>query len=347
MNAKISNTILVVINFATALAKTYYGSVETIAKWEVNAGTLHGQSLSVRAAFTRHLLENCGIVKDAIRVLSTSGAIQNTFDKATFDVAAGGFMGRTKAACGYTLVDDERGPGTIADDIIVLANSLGYVFTQGSTFVLDGNDSDTFGVPANYVVMVFNETPTLDDSRDFFELVGSVDSNMFKTGSSGYTQYGREYLSLQSAIPDQEFIDGYTEAGRRAGVTYTPVVDGMPSLYSGAAAFPINNWRRNPNGEEYLSRIPVETHDGLSMIRERVLSITRKALNFLKDHGKNQPFSVDIFNNLTCGHFDVAHEHLDTGESIVESDPERPDENQEHNETRMPGLHSDEKDDSA
>jgi hypothetical protein len=35
--------------------------------------------------------------------------------------------------------------------------------------------------------------------------VGRIDPELFETDTSGYTQFGRAYLSLQSAVPDQQF----------------------------------------------------------------------------------------------------------------------------------------------
>ena len=149
----------------------------------------------------------------------------------------------------------------------MLTNSLGYVFSQGSAFLLDANDPGSYGFPANYVVLEFDGTPTIEESAALFETVGSIDPELFSTDSSGYTQYGPSYVSLQSFVPDQQFIDGYVEAAAAFGVEYTPVVNGEPSLYQGGADFPSNNWQTNPAGQRYLSRIPATAHAALTEIR--------------------------------------------------------------------------------
>jgi hypothetical protein len=130
-------------------------------------------------------------------------------------------------------------------------------------------------------VLNFNRQPPLAMSAALFETVGRIDPELFSTETSGYTQFGRAYLSLQSAVPDQQFIDGYAEAARKFGVEYTPIVNGMPSLFVGGAAFPGNDWVSNPRGEQYLSRIPVASHRALARIRAFHLRVTREVLRRL------------------------------------------------------------------
>ena len=86
------------------------------------------------------------------------------------------------------------------------------------------------------MVLNFATPPRLARSAALFETVGRIDRELFVTDSSGYTQYGRAYLSLQSAVPDGQFIAGYVEAARRFGIEYTPIVNGQPSLFQGGAA---------------------------------------------------------------------------------------------------------------
>jgi hypothetical protein len=128
-----------------------------------------------------------------------------------------------------------------------------------------------------------------------FEAVGSIDPELFETDKSGYTQFGRAYLSLQSAVPDQEFIDGYVAAAKKFGVEYTPIVNGAPSSFVGGAAFPFNDWVASPRGEDYLSRIPEASHRALARLRAFHLRVTREVLRRLEHHDKRTLDDVTSF----------------------------------------------------
>ena len=78
------------------------------------------------------------------------------------------------------------------------------------------------------MVLNFASPPSLEQSAALFEAVGRIDPELFETDSSGYTQYGRAYLSLQSFVPDEQFIAGYVQAAAQFGVEYTPIVNGPP-----------------------------------------------------------------------------------------------------------------------
>jgi hypothetical protein len=255
-----------------------YGSVEPIANPAVIDTTpLRDQSLRVRVEFAKRLF-GCGIVDDVIDVLSKTDAISTVNDLNTqFQVGAGGFAGATNPAFVYTVIDS--GPNAASSaDVKVLTDSLGYVLSQGSAFLLDADDSTSFDFPANYVVLNFAEPPSIATSARLFETVGAIDPELFETDTSGYTQYGRAYLSLQSAVPDAQFIAGYVEAASRFGVEYTPIVGGVPSLFQGGAAFPGNDWTASPRGEEYLTRIPAAAHRALGKLRDFALRVTKQVV---------------------------------------------------------------------
>jgi len=244
-----------------------YGAVEAIPNPAVvDTQPLRDQSLAVREALVERVLA-CGYVDRVLDALTETGAISTIDDdNSSFAVGAGGFAGRTTASIAYTVVDS--GPEAATEgDVEVLTNSLGYVFSQGSAFLLDADDTTSFDFPASHVVLIFDETPTIEESAALFETVGQIDPELFSTSTSGYTQYGPAYLSLQSAVPDEQFIAGYAAAAAQVGVEYTPIVNGTPSLYEGGAAFPGNNWRTNPQGQAYLGRIPATSHDELAEIR--------------------------------------------------------------------------------
>jgi hypothetical protein len=133
-------------------------------------------------------------------------------------------------------------------------------------------------------------------SAALFKLVGRIDPELFETDTSGYTQFGRAYLSLQSFVPDAQFIAGYVRAAREFGVQYTPIINGVPSLFQGGAAFPGNDWTVSTRGEEYLSRIPAQSHRALRRIRAFHLRVTQEVLRKLEHNDKRAADAVASFD---------------------------------------------------
>jgi hypothetical protein len=279
-----------------------YGSVEAIPNpVVVDTTPLRALPLGVREAFVDRVLA-CGYADQVVGVLSRTGATTTiNASNISFSVGAGGFNGRTTASIVFTVVDS--GPQAASHaDIATLTNSLGYVFSQGSGFLLDGDDSSSFDFPANYVVLQFDHVPSIEESHALFQTVGAIDPQLFSTNTSGYTQYGRNYLSLQSAVPNQEFIDGYYAAAQQFGVQYTPVAGGTPSLYTGGAAFPSNNWATKPHGESYLGRIPDQAEQGLATIRAGHLRLIDQAQKQISrgQPGRGQGGMVEALSHLPC-----------------------------------------------
>jgi hypothetical protein len=275
-----------------------YGSVEPIANSAViDTGPLSGQPLKVREAFANRLLQ-CGIVNQVVEALSKTGAVTTVNGLNTsVAVGAGGFAGATNPSFVFTVLDD--GPNAAsAADVRVLADGLGYVMSQASAFLLDSDDPSSFDFPANYVVLNFPATPPLARSAALFETVGRIDPELFETDTSGYTQFGRAYLSLQSAVPDAQFIAGYAQAAMLTGLEYTPIVNGQPALFQGGAAFPGNDWTVNRRGEEYLERIPAQSHRALARIRAFHLQVTQEVLRKLA-HG-NDKRAIDEVTSFGC-----------------------------------------------
>jgi hypothetical protein len=193
----------------------------------------------------------------------------------------------------FTVIDDGPNAATAAD-VAILTDSLGYVMSQGSAFLLDADNPAGFDFTANYVVLNFDTPPSISRSAALFRTVGRIDPELFETDTSGYTQYGRAYLSLQSDVPNQQFIDGYSEAAEVFGVEYTPIVNGEPGLFEGGAAFPGNDWISNPGGEGYLRRIPSQSHRALARIRAFHLRTTREVLRKLEhDQRHDDALSFD------------------------------------------------------
>jgi hypothetical protein len=282
------------VALSASLHATTYGSVEPIANPAVIDTTpLANQPLRVREDFARRLFQ-CGIVDRVLDVLTGTGAIKSINPlNAHFAVGAGGFAGRTNPSFVFTILDE--GPnGASHADISIVTDSLGYVMSQASGFLLDANDPSSFDFPANYLVINFPTPPSLRASAALFRTVGEIDPLLFETDTSGYTQFGRAYLSLQSAVSDAQFIAGYVAAADQLGLQYTPVVNGVPSLFQGGAAFPGNDWTSSTEGQDYLSRIPAKSHRGLARLRAFHLKATLDVLRRLQHSGKD-------FNNDAIG----------------------------------------------
>jgi hypothetical protein len=173
----------------------------------------------------------------------------------------------------------DSGPNAATNaDIKVLTDSLAYVMSQGSVFVIDWDNPANFDFPANFVVLNSTRPPTIAGSESLFRLVGQIDPELFVTDTSGYTQFGRAYLSVQSDVPDARFIAGYVRAAMLAGLEYGTIINGRPALFQGGVAFPSNDWTLYRRGEQFLSRIPVQSHGALGDIRDYHLRITNEVL---------------------------------------------------------------------
>jgi hypothetical protein len=282
-----------------ALAETV-GSVEPIIdNGVIETGALTRQDLDVRAGFAERLLQ-CGVVDDVERLLAAERVTTTVDDRnVRFQVAAGGFQGETSPTFAFRAIDSGRNAVSHAD-LQALMDSLGFVMTQDSVFLLDEDRTTSFDFPANYVVLEFRKTPRLEDSAALFEVVGQIDPNLFDTDTSGYTQVGRSYVSLQSDVPDEEFIAGYVQAAREFGVRYTPIVHGVPSLFHGSAAFPGNDWAVSPHGEDYLARLPARVHDRLRRIRDSHLQFTQRAVRKLSRADDDHRDPRQIVAHLDC-----------------------------------------------
>jgi hypothetical protein len=301
--ATILTTLLSFVALTSPALATTYGSVEPIASVDVIDTTpLKDVRLDVRAAFAERLLQ-CGIVNQVIEVLISTGSIKTINGLNThLQVGAGGFAGATNPSYVFTIMDS--GPNAASHgDISILTDSLGYVLSQSSAFLLDADNATSFDFPANYVVLNFDTPPALKKSAALFETVGQIDRELFATDSSGYTQFGRAYLSLQSFVENEQFIAGYVQAAAEFGVEYTPIDSmGTPGLFEGGAAFPGNNWVLSPNGEEYLGRIPAVNHRLLRKLRSDHLRFTRDALRLADrlDEGSSHQGLRNQMAQLRC-----------------------------------------------
>ena len=124
-----------------------YGSVEPIANPAViDTSPLRDQPLKVREAFATRLLQ-CGIVSRVVDALTSTGAI-TTINELEHAVRGRRrrLRGETNPSYVYTVIDD--GPNAASlDDVKVLTDSLGYVMSQGSAFLLDADDTLELRLP--------------------------------------------------------------------------------------------------------------------------------------------------------------------------------------------------------
>jgi hypothetical protein len=187
---------VLLFSLSSTLQANKYGSVEPIANPDVIDTTLlKDQPLRVREAFASRLLQ-CGIVSRVVDVLFATHAITTVNNLNTsFAVGAGGFAGATNPAYVYTVID--AGPNAASEaDVKVLTDSLGYVLSQGSAFLLDSDDPSSFDFPANYVVLNFAAPPPIAVSAALFRLVGQIDPELFETDSSGYKIPSQSHRAL-------------------------------------------------------------------------------------------------------------------------------------------------------
>ena len=273
------------ISLPCTLQAQTFGSVEPIANPAVIDTTpLRDQPLRVREEFATRLLQ-CGIVSRVVDVLTSTGAITTINDLNTrFTVGAGGFAGETNPSFVYTAID--AGPNAASlDDVKILTDSLGYVMSQGSAFLLDSDNPASLDFPANYVVINFPTPPPIAKSAAFFRAVGrSTMSSSPPTRAA--TRSSAVPISRCNPTYSERFIDGYAEAAKLFGLEYTPIVNGVPSLFEGGAAFPGNDWTVNTRGEEYLSRIPAQSHRALGRVRAFHLRVTGEVIHKLERRDK-------------------------------------------------------------
>ena len=167
MRATASLVTVVVLSFSlyVTLQANTYGSVEPIANPAViDTRALTNQPLNVREAFATRLLQ-CGIVSRVVDALSSTGAITTINALNThLAVGAGGFAGRTNPSYVYTVIDNGPNAASVGD-VKVLTDSLGYVMSQASAFLLDADNPESFDFTANYVVLNFDTPPPLASRR--------------------------------------------------------------------------------------------------------------------------------------------------------------------------------------
>ena len=187
--------LFVSLNADTYRAANTYGSVEPIANDAVIDTGPFATSLCECGKRLRRGSCSVEIVSRTVEALTSTGSISTINDLNTHvAVGAGGFAGNTNPSYVYTVIDDGPNAASIGD-VKVLTDSLGYVLSQGSAFLLDADNTSSFDFPANYVVVNFRTPPPISVSAGFFRLVGRIDNELFATDTSGYTQYQAARIS--------------------------------------------------------------------------------------------------------------------------------------------------------
>ena len=261
-------------------AANTYGSVEPIPNPAViDTGPLRDQSLAVKEAFAERSFE-CGVVDEVIDALTSSGAVSTIDDLNTsFDVAAGGFAGATNPAFVYIVVDSGPNSASTAD-IETLTNSLGYVLSQGSAFLLDGDNPEPSPSPPTTSCSTSTRRPRWTSRRRCSRRSGGSTPSCSRRHQRLHA-VRPGYLSLQSDVPDpQQFIDGYVEAAARPAWS-TPRSSMACLACSWVAPTSRPTTGTEPEGEAYLGRIPDASHDELAEIHDDHLRTTRDALRIV------------------------------------------------------------------
>ena len=129
--------------------------------------------------------------------------------------------------------------------------------SQASAFLLDADDTSSFDFPANYVVLNFDTPPPIA------RIGGAVQDGRPDRPRAIRDRHERLHpvrscLSLTAIRCARRAVHRRLRpcGASESGVEYTPIVNGVPSLFQGGAAFPGNDWTVSTRGEEYLSRIP-------------------------------------------------------------------------------------------
>ena len=288
---------LVAIAFLLAiqtLSATTYMSVEPIPNRDVigadNLLLLRSIGYSRLERWSQRLLSECRIVDSVIGTLTAHGAITTVTppSNARVVVAAGGFEGETNPS--YVLTLQDAGAGAVrAADVDVLDNALGYVLNQGGTVHFSPDDAKAYAFALDYAVVTFRGTLTGDETRQFFEGLGTIDAALFSGPLAGFTQIdvagsptNNSMLFLQPAVSKNRFI-----AGLAAGVaaepraSYFPLKsNGAPTTARAGIAFPGNDWLAFPGGDQYLANVggTPQLVQALTVLRQQHLTAVRNLL---------------------------------------------------------------------
>ena len=178
----------------------------------------------------------------------------------------------------------DNGPNAASlDDVKVLTDSLGYVLSQGSAFLLDAVNTTSFDFPANYVVLNFAKPPSIASVGE------AVRDRRRDRPRALRDRYERLYPVRPrlpvAAIrrPRRAIHRGLRGGGQHVSASSTRRSSAASRRSSRAAPrSPATTGPASPNGEEYLARIPAAAHHALSRLRDFTLRVTEKVLRRIK-----------------------------------------------------------------
>jgi hypothetical protein len=302
----------VLLTAGHTVSATTYISVEPIPNRDVvgegNLALLRSIGYSHLERWGEQLLSECLAVDSVIEALTAHRAIASVTPANTrFVVAAGGFEGGTNPSYVFTVQDS--GPGAASmHDVDVLDNALGYVLSQGGTVHFSADNAKAYAFVLDYAVVTFLGTLSGDESRQFFDRLGTIDAALWSGQFAGFTQIdfgnsptNNSMLFLQPAVTKHRFISGLAAAVEtEPRATYFPLKNnGAPTTARAGIAFPGNDWLAFPDGDQYLANIggTPELVDELAVLRQRHLTavgnlleaIVENRVESYLDHGFSCP----------------------------------------------------------
>jgi hypothetical protein len=183
----------------------------------------------------------------------------------------------------------------VFDDIKVLTDSLGYVMSQASAFLLDADDPASYDFPAHYVVLNFKTPPPIAVSAALFRKVGEIDDELFNTDTSGYTQIrprlfvpavGRARWTVHRRLRGGGSVRRSIHASRQQPA----VAVRRPRSLSGQRLGRVHSRAGIPGAH------PAKSHKALARIRAFHLRVTREVLRDLEHHDKKHDDDILSFD---------------------------------------------------
>ena len=193
----------------------------------------------------------------------------------------------------FTVQDTGAGSATAAD-LNVLSNALGYVMNQGGTAHFSPDNAKAYALVLDYAVVTFRGTLTGDEAGEFFDHLGTIDAALWSGLFAGFTQIdfgssstNNSMLFLQPAVTRNRFISGLSTAVEgEPRATYFPLKNNAtPTTARAGTAFPGNDWRAFPAGDQYLANIgrSPQLLNELAALRQKHLAAVSNLLEAIAD----------------------------------------------------------------
>ena len=272
MNRTIGWFLALLLGCAPTTSATTFMSVEPVPNEAVvgedDVAAIRSIGYANLERWSLRLLDECRVVDSVINVLSAHSALSSVTlgGNTHVVVGAGGFEGRTNPSFVFTVQDSGAGSATEAD-VNVLSNALGYVLNQGGTAQFNPDNFKAYAFPLDFAVVTFSGTLTGSEAKAFFEHLGTIDEALFSGLFAGFTQVGlagsltnNSMLFLQPAASKHRFISGLSAAAEDdPRASYSPLKNlknnDAPTTARAGVAFPVNDWQRFPDGDEYLANV--------------------------------------------------------------------------------------------